>query len=112
MAVLIARGLQRRRAPRRRVHGLRHTCASLLIREGAGVMAVSKQLGHSTPTVTLNVYSHLFDDDLDRLFAGLDELVGVPERATRGPKAAEAEQTTAPPTTNALRRKGSRMCPR
>ena len=65
-----------------RLHDLRHTAASLLIREGAGVMSVSKQLGHSTPTVTLNVYSHLFEDDLDRLFAGLDEMSSSGTRAT------------------------------
>jgi integrase-like protein len=73
---------------------LRHTCASLLIREGAGVMAVSKQLGHSTPTVTLNVYSHLFDDDLDRLYAGLDGLDRVPGRSRRGPGTTKEEEQT------------------
>jgi hypothetical protein len=46
----------------------RHTCASLLIDRGASVKAVASQLGHSTPTVTLNVYAHLFADDLDRLY--------------------------------------------
>jgi integrase len=55
-----------------RIHDLRHTCASLLIQSGASVTAVSQQLGHSTPTVTLDVYSHLFDDDLDRLYEDVD----------------------------------------
>ena len=54
-------------------HHLRHTCASLLIANGASVKAVQQQLGHSSPTVTLNVYAHLFDDDLDQLFDGLEE---------------------------------------
>jgi hypothetical protein len=31
---------------------------------------VQQQLGHSSATVTLNVYAHLFDDDLDGLFDG------------------------------------------
>src|SRR5437870_13765984 len=31
-----------------------------------------QQLGHSTPMVTLNVYAHLFEHDLDRLYEGLD----------------------------------------
>ena len=59
-------------------------------------MAVSKQLGHSTPTVTLNVYAHLFEDDLDRLYAGLDHVdrgpersCQVPERSRRGPGTAD-----------------------
>jgi integrase len=45
----------------------------LLIDRGASVKAVASQLGHSTPTVTLNVYAHLFGDDLDRLYEGLDD---------------------------------------
>jgi hypothetical protein len=70
------------------MHDLRHTCASLLIREGAGVMAVSKQLGHSTPTVTLNVYAHLFEDDLDRSMPASIRSTGVrrgPVKFRRGP---------------------------
>jgi hypothetical protein len=31
------------------------------------VKAVASQLGHKTPTVTLNIDAHLFADDLDRL---------------------------------------------
>jgi integrase len=54
-------------------HHLRHSCASLLIQQGASVKAVQQQLGHSTPTVTLNVYAHLFEDDLEGLYHGLDE---------------------------------------
>lgn len=46
-------------------HGLRHTAASLAIAAGATVVLVQRMLGHSSPTVTLNVYSHLFADDLD-----------------------------------------------
>lgn len=48
-------------------HGLRHTAASLAIAAGATVVVVQRMLGHSTPAVTLNVYSHLFADDLDTL---------------------------------------------
>src|SRR5439155_6829348 len=55
-----------------RLHDCRHTCASLLIRQGASIKAVQQQLGHSTPMVTLNVYAHLFEDDLDRLYERLD----------------------------------------
>ena len=46
-------------------HGLRHTAASLAIAAGATVVLVQRMLGHSSPSVTLNVYSHLFADDLD-----------------------------------------------
>ncbi len=46
-------------------HGLRHTAASLAIAAGATVVLVQRMLGHSSPSVTLDVYSHLFADDLD-----------------------------------------------
>lgn len=43
------------------VHSLRHSFASRLIESGRPVTAVQHQLGHSSPAVTLNTYSHLFD---------------------------------------------------
>jgi integrase len=71
---------------------LRHTCASLLIRRGASIKAVQQQLGHSTPIVTLNVYAHLFNDDLDRLYEGFDAPVSKPQTAFRRPEAAPDPQ--------------------
>jgi integrase len=47
--------------PRLRFHDLRHTFASLLIAEGLDVVFVSRQLGHASTSVTLDVYAHLFD---------------------------------------------------
>jgi len=40
-------------------HSLRHTYASLLIEQGENIKYIQTQLGHSSPTVTLNVYAHL-----------------------------------------------------
>ena len=42
-----------------RFHDLRHTDASLLIDHGENIKYIQSQLGHSSPTVTLNVYAHL-----------------------------------------------------
>lgn len=42
-----------------RFHDLRHTYASLLIDQGENLKYIQSQLGHSSPTVTLNVYAHL-----------------------------------------------------
>ena len=53
-------------------HGLRHTAASIAINNGASVLAVQRMLGHSSATVTLDVYADLFDSDLDALGARLD----------------------------------------
>jgi integrase len=50
-----------------RMHDLRHTAASLLIREGASIKALRKQLGHKDAVQTLNRYGHLYPDELDSL---------------------------------------------
>jgi integrase len=51
---------------------LRHTCAALLIAEGASVKAVQAQLGHKMATMTLDTYGHLFPDETERLAERLD----------------------------------------
>ncbi len=43
-----------------RLHGLRHTYASLLINAGESPKYVSEQLGHASTQITLDLYSHLF----------------------------------------------------
>ncbi len=53
-------------------HELRHTAASLAISTGANVKAVQRMLGHASAAVTLDVYSDLFDSDLDAVSAALD----------------------------------------
>lgn len=45
--------------PAVRFHDLRHTYASLLIAQGENIKYIQNQLGHASPTVTLNVYTHL-----------------------------------------------------
>lgn len=45
-------------------HGLRHTAITALINSGVPVTAVQRWAGHSTPTVTLNTYAHLYNQDL------------------------------------------------
>jgi integrase len=42
------------------LHSLRHTFASLLIAKGLNIAFVSRQLGHANPSITLEVYAHLF----------------------------------------------------
>jgi len=49
--------------PPLRFHDLRHAFASHLIVDlGLDVAQVSRILGHASPTITLNVYTHMFDD--------------------------------------------------
>ena len=42
-----------------RFHDLRHTFGSLLIQSGASMVYVQRQLGHSTITLTADIYGHL-----------------------------------------------------
>ena len=47
-------------------HSLRHTHASSLIAAGIDVLTISRRLGHASPSITLNVYGHLFANTDDR----------------------------------------------
>jgi len=55
--------------PRVTLHSLRHTHASHLIASGIDVLAISRRLGHGSPTITLSVYGHLFSNADDRAAA-------------------------------------------
>ena len=44
-------------------HGLRRTCASLMISQNAPITAVSSILGHTSVRTTLEAYAHFYEDD-------------------------------------------------
>ncbi len=44
------------------MHGLRHTYASMLNNFGSDIVEISSQLGHANKTITLDVYTHLFEN--------------------------------------------------
>jgi integrase len=48
------------------IHSLRHYYASGLIAAGCDVVTVQRALGHKSPSVTLNTYSHLWPTAEDR----------------------------------------------
>jgi integrase len=55
-------GLEEEGTPRLRLHDLRHTFASHLIVDlGLDVAQVSRILGHARASITLDTYTHLFD---------------------------------------------------
>lgn len=58
------------------LHGLRHYFATLLIHAGASVKTVQLALGHSSPTITLNTYTHEWPDALDRTRTLVDAALG------------------------------------
>ena len=56
-------------------HMFRHTMASLLISEGTDIVTVSKRLGHTQTSTTLNVYSHVLDKSDERACDTLEKLI-------------------------------------
>ena len=62
------------RLPLIRFHDLRHTHATLLIKEGVPVKVVSERLGHATTAFTIETYQHVLPGmqaDAANLFAEL-----------------------------------------
>lgn len=62
--------------PRIRLHDLRHTSATLLLANHVDIETVSHRLGHSKPSITLDVYGHWMEetdktasDTLESLFS-------------------------------------------
>ena len=45
--------------PRLTAHGLRHTCATLLLQAGVPVHVVQERLGHKRIEITLGIYAHV-----------------------------------------------------
>lgn len=48
-----------------KVHGLRHTHASLLFEAGANIKEVQARLGHSNAQITMNIYTHVTEQYRD-----------------------------------------------
>lgn len=60
-----------------RVHDLRHCAASLLLSRGVPIPVVSALLGHTDPSITLRVYSHVMPTD-NRLAADAFQALFAP----------------------------------
>ena len=67
--------LKAARLPMIRFHDLRHSYASLQIQRGENVKYIQTQLGHSSPTVTWNVYAHLMKGVNQDAASGLEETI-------------------------------------
>jgi hypothetical protein len=81
-----------------RFHDLRHTHATLLLRQGVHPKIVSERLGHASIAITLDIYSHVLPGlqaaaaaGLDALVPRLDALVGNSPATVQG-----SEQIAAP----------------
>jgi integrase len=59
-----------------RFHDLRHTCATLLLKQGVNPKFVQELLGHADISLTLNTYSHVLPDMDDAAASGMDAALG------------------------------------
>jgi integrase len=57
-----------------RFHDLRHTAATLAIKQGIPISTVSKMLGHSNPAMTLRRYAHVLDEMHEDAARAMDAL--------------------------------------
>lgn len=62
------------RLPEISLHGLRHTAASILIGQHTDIATVSKRLGHSRTSVTLDIYTHAIKEADKAAAEALDAL--------------------------------------
>lgn len=72
-----AGAVERSGVPRVTIHDLRHTAASLAVSAGVNIKALQRMLGHASAAMTLDVYSDLFDDDLDAVGVALHQAVSA-----------------------------------
>lgn len=56
------------------IHDLRHTAATLAVSAGANVKSVQRMLGHSSASLTLDVYADLFEPDLGDVAGALSRM--------------------------------------
>lgn len=65
--------------PRIRFHDLRHTAASLLVRRGVPIKAVAERLGHTDASLTMRVYTHVYEEQRREAALSLQALLSEME---------------------------------
>ena len=65
-----------------RFHDLRHSCATLMLANGEDLKKIQSWLGHSTITITLNVYSHTTDEGMRTAANRIDRAMGAISNVT------------------------------
>lgn len=68
--------LKAAKLPNMRLHGLRHTCATLLLAQGVHPKLVQETLGHSQISLTLDTYSHVLPSLKVELAQKMDAALG------------------------------------
>ncbi len=94
LPVLAAAGIRKIR-----FHDLRHTFGSLLLQNGASIVYVKEQMGHSSIQLTVDIYGHLIPGANLSFVDRLDVIVPEPTETTPQQSATPAQQgkTDVPP---------------
>lgn len=73
----------------RHLHALRHYYASALIAAKCDVVTVQRSLGHKNPSMTLDVYSHLWDTSFDEALSVTTSFMNTvaPQLSANSPQA-------------------------
>jgi integrase len=78
-------------------HGLRHTCASIMLARGVPLIVVSRQLGHANPNITATIYAHLLgDSQLDEAAAAFEVETELSAATSGMGRRARAERRPSP----------------
>lgn len=59
-----------------RLHDLRHTHATLMLKVGVPVKVVSERLGHANISTTMDIYSHVLPGMQEEAVAKFSQLLG------------------------------------
>ena len=57
-----------------KIHSFRHSHVALLIDKGIDIMTISERLGHTTPTITMNIYGHLYPNKHGKVATMIENL--------------------------------------
>jgi integrase len=66
--------------PKVRLHDLRHTHATLMLKQGVHPKIVSERLGHASIIITLDTYSHVLPSLQEAAALKFDEMLQVPAK--------------------------------
>ena len=69
-----------------RFHDLRHTAASIMLNHNVPVITVSRRLGHSKPSITLDIYGHLMANAQTDVAEMMDDLISPIELHPTAPQ--------------------------
>jgi integrase len=80
----LARILAAAAIPHLTIHGLRHSCATLLLAQGVPEAVIVELLGHSSPALLHRTYGHVLETMRDQGAAAMDRVLTAPETPSGG----------------------------